>query len=115
MRLLLVNAGMSQTPPGTGSGQRCGRKGKRGRQRVDMCFAHIGCCLDQRASGCGAKTSSLAPGGRGGQDMRFRLGRRAFLVGLSATVLTSLTALPAAAKYLGTNGQIAFSHYDDTG
>jgi Tol biopolymer transport system component len=32
-----------------------------------------------------------------------------------AIVLTSLTALPAAAKYRGTNGQIAFTHYDDTG
>jgi Tol biopolymer transport system component len=47
--------------------------------------------------------------------MRFRLGRRTWLVTLLAMVLVSLTALPAAAKYPGTNGQIAFTHYDDTG
>ena len=47
--------------------------------------------------------------------MRFRLGQRTWLVTLLAIVLVSLTALPAAAKYPGTNGQIAFSHYDDTG
>ena len=47
--------------------------------------------------------------------MRFRLGRRTWLVTLLAIALISLTALRAAAKYPGTNGQIAFTHYDDTG
>jgi WD40 repeat protein len=47
--------------------------------------------------------------------MRFRFGQRTWLVTLLAIVLVSLTALPAAAKYPGTNGQIAFTRYDDTG
>jgi hypothetical protein len=47
--------------------------------------------------------------------MSFRLGRRTWLVTLLAIVLISLTALPAAATYPGTNGQIAFTRYDATG
>jgi Tol biopolymer transport system component len=50
-----------------------------------------------------------------GAKMRVRLGRRTWLVTLLAVVLASLTALPATAKYAGTNGQIAFTHYDDIG